>query len=68
MHAYMLYLPEEWLRSGGLRSFPLDRPPNVVNTWRQFLYTGSVELIVGWREEKLENQWNGEMIPMPKCV
>ena len=48
----MLYLPEEWLRSTGIRSFPLDRSPNVINTWRQFLflYSRSVELIVGGKK------------------
>ena len=53
MHANMLYLPEKWLRSSsGLRWFPQYRPPNVANTWRQFLYSRSVELIVD-EEEKV---------------
>ena len=32
IHVSMLHLPENRLRSNGLRSCPQDRPPNIVNT------------------------------------
>ena len=68
MHAYMTYLPEEWLSSSGLRCFSQDRPANVVNTWRQFLYARSVELIVGWEGRKVWETMECRVFAMPKCA
>ena len=77
IHVSMLHLPEEWLRSNGLRTCRQDRPPNIVNTWRQFLYTGSVGFsfferkkygLNCWREEKFLNRWNGGWFQCPSLL
>ena len=67
MHAYMLYLPEEWLWSSGLRSFPLDRPPMLLILegtplhWKRGINC--------WLEgRKVGESMEWWMIPMPKCV
>ena len=57
IHVSMLHLPGNRLRSNGLRSCPQDRPPNIVNTWRQFLCTRSVDVSV----EGKKSLWIGGM-------
>ena len=75
----MLHLPEEWLRSNGLRNCPQDRPPSIVNTWSQFLCTRSMYFFCFffewkkcglncWREEKFLNRWNGGWFQCPSLL